>query len=545
MFSQNLLSPDEIFQHDTIGISLPENNNLIELDDQNNPLNPIEKDKKIQDQFNEVLELNNKFREILEEKIEEISKNIQLLQTQQETLNVYSRKQKFNNKEPFPNNLTESEELISDYDHMTKWSPVRTSFVDRSGIQPPDNEDKKMLKKYLLKRHPKFTLCKKWSNNEDYQLTEIVKEQILLNLATNLLKEWNEKDYKKAILIEKSFMELKNQPDELIFSNTKEIDWDLVSKYVVNRTPESCMLHWHHVLSPLICHDKWTQHELDSLSEIANRHNARNWIMISQEQYESTHIRRTVSQCFTVYQRYLASKFQRFPWTQEEDELLIRLYNKFPKRWTKIAEFIPNRNAQQCLHRYGKRISPTIKKKQKWTFEEDSKLVLAMKIYGKNWALITKHLPGRSDLQCRERFTLVLNPTIKKGKWEMKELELFIEGVKKYHPPNWSKISTIVKSRSNKDCRSKWVHMEAHPEKFPIQIISQLSEFSENIKKFLNEQNDEKKEEKENDEKEKNSLKRRKKNQNKSNKSNKKKSNKKKSKKKKSNKKKQKQNKEK
>jgi myb proto-oncogene protein len=39
-------------------------------------------------------------------------------------------------------------------------------------------------------------------------------------------------------------------------------------------------------------------------------------------------------------------------WTTQEDNQLLEIYNKYPKRWTEIAAHMPERNENQCLHRY-------------------------------------------------------------------------------------------------------------------------------------------------------------------------------------------------
>lgn len=39
-------------------------------------------------------------------------------------------------------------------------------------------------------------------------------------------------------------------------------------------------------------------------------------------------------------------------WTTQEDELLISLYEKHPKKWSTISELMEDRNENQCLHRF-------------------------------------------------------------------------------------------------------------------------------------------------------------------------------------------------
>uniref|UniRef100_A0AAY4B7I9 Uncharacterized protein n=1 Tax=Denticeps clupeoides TaxID=299321 RepID=A0AAY4B7I9_9TELE len=71
-----------------------------------------------------------------------------------------------------------------------------------------------------------------------------------------------------------------------------------------------------------------------------------------------------------------------------------------------------------------------------WTKEEDDKVTEPVGIYGaKNWDLIARHLKGRRDKQCRERWHYHLKPELKKSSWTpKKDLILY-----KAHsvPGNW------------------------------------------------------------------------------------------------------------
>ena len=44
-------------------------------------------------------------------------------------------------------------------------------------------------------------------------------------------------------------------------------------------------------------------------------------------------------------------------------------------------------------------------------------LSVAVRAYGHNWVQIQKHVPGRTDFQCRERWANILNPDLNSGPW--------------------------------------------------------------------------------------------------------------------------------
>lgn len=53
----------------------------------------------------------------------------------------------------------------------------------------------------------------------------------------------------------------------------------------------------------------------------------------------------------------------------------------------------------------------------KWTKSEDTLLKSLVEQYGEKWDIISKHLPERSDIQCQQRWTKVVNPDLIKGPW--------------------------------------------------------------------------------------------------------------------------------
>ena len=52
----------------------------------------------------------------------------------------------------------------------------------------------------------------------------------------------------------------------------------------------------------------------------------------------------------------------------------------------------------------------------RWTKEEDKKLNQLIETRGERWEFIAAQYPDRTDVQCQQRWSKVLNPDIKKGK---------------------------------------------------------------------------------------------------------------------------------
>ena len=84
-------------------------------------------------------------------------------------------------------------------------------------------------------------------------------------------------------------------------------------------------------------------------------------------------------------------------WTQKEDVQLKNLVEeKGVDSWKSISEIIKTKNAKQCAWRWVNNLRPGIHNKP-WTQEEEDKLVELHDKFGNKWAEISKNLPGRTD----------------------------------------------------------------------------------------------------------------------------------------------------
>lgn len=98
----------------------------------------------------------------------------------------------------------------------------------------------------------------------------------------------------------------------------------------------------------------------------------------------------------------------------------------------------------------------------RWTKEEDKKLKSYVKMYNENWELIAAEFADRSDVQCQQRWTKVVNPELVKGPWTKEEDEKVMELVAKYGPKKWTLIARHLKGRIGKQCRERW-HNHLNP----------------------------------------------------------------------------------
>jgi hypothetical protein len=162
-------------------------------------------------------------------------------------------------------------------------------------------------------------------------------------------------------------------------------------------------------------------------------------------------------------------------WTPEEDAKLTSAVAKTKKKclvmehridWVAIAALVPRRTNLQCQSRWYNALNPSIDQTSgrtgKWKEDEDIKLKAAVQTDGgKNWAAIAELVPGRTKIQCRNRWRNVLDPSItltagRADKWTEDEDLKLKNSVQTRGGKSWDEIAALVQGRTRKQCFNRW-----------------------------------------------------------------------------------------
>jgi hypothetical protein len=210
-----------------------------------------------------------------------------------------------------------------------------------------------------------------------------------------------------------------------------ESDWQEISKNakLINKSSSDCRVMWCST-SGLINYEKWSKKEIIHLIKIAEKYNGMRWDKVAQE---LATYRRPIC-CLQMWKRY--GKFESF-----KDR--VRNYENSTQKNIKINNHLnlTSCNIKLCkiLNKNKNNLSiiseiegnfltkhTEIRKKARWTLEENQALCLAVTIvsqtYGKViWIEVARHLIGRSKVQCSKHWSCSLDPRLNFGSWTVEE----------------------------------------------------------------------------------------------------------------------------
>ncbi|KAF5804849.1 putative transcription factor MYB family [Helianthus annuus] len=216
---------------------------------------------------------------------------------------------------------------------------------------------------------------------------------------------------------------------------------------------------WRNCEDPLINHGPWTTNEDKKLLLIVSNRGISNWIEIASE----LNTNRTPFQCLSRFQRSLNASIIKNEWTPSEDEELRKAVAEYGEtNWQLVASTLEGRTGTQCSNRWKKSLNPQRERVGKWDPYEDKCLKVVVSLFGaKNWNKIAKFVPGRTQVQCRERWVNCLDPCLNMDEWTGEEDMKLKEAIEE-HQYCWSRIAGAVPPRTDSQCRRRWKVLLPH-----------------------------------------------------------------------------------
>ncbi|KAK6127648.1 hypothetical protein DH2020_038627 [Rehmannia glutinosa] len=332
----------------------------------------------------------------------------------------------------------------------------------------------------------------KWSKEERENLVKGVKQQfqgMLLQRSVDLLSDANGSyDLSNVDSILESIKDIDLTPEKIRLFLPK-VNWEeLAAMYVSGRSGAECQARFLNFEDPLINHNPWTAMEDKNLLHIVQQKGLSNWIDIAA----SLGTNRTPFQCLARYQRSLNASILKREWTKEEDNQLRTAVETYGEsNWQVVASVMEGTNSMSCLleieqvviasfvitmslfgkTRRGTRavdekfeerrlwlktLHPARKRVGKWTAEEDKRLKVAVALFGpKTWKKVARCVPGRTQVQCRERWVNCLDPSLNMAEWTEEE-DSKLEVAIAEHGYCWSKVAACIPRRTDNQCWRRW-----------------------------------------------------------------------------------------
>lgn len=152
----------------------------------------------------------------------------------------------------------------------------------------------------------------------------------------------------------------------------------------------------------------WTPEE-DSLltSLVSSRGINLNWAEINKSFPDKTQ-----AQIIERWNKVLDPNLLKGSWTREEDETIVNYVRTCgTKSWTRLAQLLPGRIGKQCRERWVNHLDPNINRGP-WTDEEDNLLIELHEKYGNSWTKISDHIFQRSDNAIKNRWNSTLSKRV-------------------------------------------------------------------------------------------------------------------------------------
>ncbi|KAJ5809388.1 uncharacterized protein N7503_001606 [Penicillium pulvis] len=174
-------------------------------------------------------------------------------------------------------------------------------------------------------------------------------------------------------------------------------------------------------------------------------------------------------------------------WSKLEDEKLTSLVehlgdqrDKEGGNWNEISRHLPGRSNKDCRKRWFHSLDPALRK-GRWSKEEDELLLAAYKRLGPAWKDIALLIEGRKDDQCAKRYNDILNPSVRDRlrNWSPEEDQYLAAKVQELGH-KWAAISSGLPGRPPLTCRNRWRRLSKELSRMPDSTSNTTSNTTSN-----------------------------------------------------------------
>mmetsp|Transcript_13828 Transcript_13828/g.16207 ORF Transcript_13828/g.16207 Transcript_13828/m.16207 type:complete len:486 (-) Transcript_13828:1034-2491(-) len=199
----------------------------------------------------------------------------------------------------------------------------------------------------------------------------------------------------------------------------------------------------------------WSKEEDDLLREAVKRIGEKNWKAISNAVPGRNYI-----QCLQRWKKALKPGLRKGHWSEEEDTKLLELVNDHKPNWNwrVIADEIPGRNAKQCRERWFLNLDPSINRGP-WSQDEDERLVKMVAKWDGRWSLIARYMPGRTENAVKTRFHSLKRKEARNRKWTAEEDKTIID-VALQNGKDFAKMHSLLSGRTKAQIKKRYASLE-------------------------------------------------------------------------------------
>jgi transcriptional activator Myb len=140
---------------------------------------------------------------------------------------------------------------------------------------------------------------------------------------------------------------------------------------------------------------KWTPEEDEKIRKMIKESKRKNWKNLTTKLNN-----KSVEDCLA---RYKSIFFKKGKWTKEEDEQVLLYYNILGKNWGLISKILKVRNWKQVRDRFLNYLDPRVSN-EPFTNDEDSLILSLYEKFGTSWRLYESFFPDRTADLIKVRF---------------------------------------------------------------------------------------------------------------------------------------------